>query len=210
MVAAPQAPNRASPQHCVYDIPFRGFMHTPSTNERLTAFFHEVGQLQKLPRSGYAFLGSGCESVAEHSFRTAIIGCALARIRGADAGKTALLCLFHDLAETRTGDQNAVNRHYVQTDERKAVCDALKGTGLEAFILPLWEEQEARQSTEAMLARDADQLDLLLSLKKELDLGNPQAALWMERVQSRLLTDLAREVAQSIASQHFSAWWQHV
>lgn len=30
---------------------------------------HEVGMLAKTPRSGFAFLGSGSQSVAEHSFQ---------------------------------------------------------------------------------------------------------------------------------------------
>ena len=45
-------------------------------SERLIQFFHEFGQLRHLPRSGYAFLGSGSESVAEHTSRTAAISVA--------------------------------------------------------------------------------------------------------------------------------------
>ena len=42
--------------------------------DRMTDFFHEAGMLRHTPRSGYAFLGSGAENVAEHSFRTAVMG----------------------------------------------------------------------------------------------------------------------------------------
>ena len=42
--------------------------------ERITDFFHEAGHLRHTPRSGYAFLGSGSENVAEHSYRTSVIG----------------------------------------------------------------------------------------------------------------------------------------
>ncbi len=175
---------------------------------RLADFLHEVGQLRHLPRSGYAFLGSGQESVAEHSHRTAVIGYVLAVMSGVDAARTVLLCLFHDLAEARTGDPNAVNRRYVQLDERGAVEDALRGTGLEAHILPLWQEQDAKQSPEAILAHDADQLDLLLNLKRELDLGNPHAAEWMPRVAERTRSPLGKELALAIAAQAHNAWWQ--
>jgi putative hydrolase of HD superfamily len=37
-------------------------------------FLFEVGMLQKTPRSGFQFLGSGHESVAEHVFSTVFIG----------------------------------------------------------------------------------------------------------------------------------------
>ena len=47
--------------------------------QRLTDFLNEVGMLRHTPRSGYAFLGSGRETVAEHSHRTAVIGYVLAK-----------------------------------------------------------------------------------------------------------------------------------
>lgn len=174
---------------------------------RLIQFFHEFGQLRHLPRSGYAFLGSGQESVAEHTSRTAAIAWVLARLTGADAGKAVLMALFHDLGEARAGDQNYVNRRYVTARERDAVADAVAGTGLEREILPLWDEHEARETPEARVVRDADQLDLLLNLKRELDLGNPQAADWMDSVETRLLTDEGRRLAAAIRSGRHTDWW---
>ena len=53
--------------------------------QRLTDFLNEVGMLRHTPRSGYKFLGSGQETVAEHSHRTAVIGYVLAKKTGADA-----------------------------------------------------------------------------------------------------------------------------
>ena len=41
---------------------------------RVVDFLNECGMLRKTPRTGYQFLGSGSENVAEHSFRTAVIG----------------------------------------------------------------------------------------------------------------------------------------
>lgn len=46
---------------------------------RLADFCNEVGMLRHTPRSGYAFLGSGRENVAEHSYRVSVLGYALAR-----------------------------------------------------------------------------------------------------------------------------------
>ena len=77
-------------------------------------FLFEVGMLKKTPRTGYQFLGSGGESVADHSFRTAIIGFLLAdRDERADRNWVVLMCLFHDLPEARTGDQNYVNKRCI-------------------------------------------------------------------------------------------------
>lgn len=177
---------------------------------RLTDFLHEAGQLRHTPRSGYQFLGSGNESVAEHSHRAAIIGYALARLIDADAARTALICLFHDLGEARTGDMNYVNKRYCAPQERKALSDALFDTPFGEILEYYDAHATATQpgaSIEAQLAHDADQLDLLLNLKRELDLGNPQAAEWMDSVADRLLTPVARELAPVIRSRAHTAWW---
>jgi putative hydrolase of HD superfamily len=175
--------------------------------ERIVDFFNEAGMLRFTPRTGYSFLGSGRESVAEHSFRTAIIGWVLARMAGADAPRTALICLFHDLAEARTGDLNHVNSIYAQSRPREALEDACFGTGLADAVLPLWDELEAGDSREACLARDADQLDFLLNLKRELDLGNASAAAWIERAERRLRTEEGRELARVVRGTDHNAWW---
>lgn len=174
---------------------------------RITELLHECGQLRHLPRSGYAFLGSGQESVADHSYRTAMIAWVLARLSGADAAKAVFMALIHDLGEARVGDQNYVNRAYVNTRERDAVCDAVKGTGLADEMIALWDEQEARTTPESTLVRDADQLDLLLNLKRELDLGNPQAAVWMDGVEKRLTTEAGRTLSVFIRAGQHSDWW---
>lgn len=175
--------------------------------QRLVDFLQEVGMLRHTPRSGYAFLGSGRESVAEHSHRTAVIGYVLARRTGNDPARTVMLCLLHDLPEARTGDFNYVNKRYNTCRERDAFQDAVEGTGLEEEFLAFWDEQAARETPESILAHDADQLDLLLNLKREHDLGNSYAAVWSDSVVQRLRTDVARELAQVIRETDHTAWW---
>ncbi|MDR0467022.1 MAG: HD domain-containing protein [Deltaproteobacteria bacterium] len=175
--------------------------------QRIVDFFHEAGMLRFTPRTGYQFLGSGKENVAEHSFRTALIGWALARLAGADAERTALICLFHDLPEARTGDFNYVNRIYNTTRPRRALEDAVFGTGLAEEALSYWDELESNASLEAKLARDADVLDLLLNLKRELDLGNKSAAEWLNGARARLCTPVGQELAQIIVETDHNAWW---
>jgi len=175
--------------------------------QRIVDFFNEVGMLRLTPRTGYQFLGSGKENVAEHSFRTAIIGWVLARMAGADAPHTALICLFHDLPESRTGDFNYVNRLYNKTLPRKALEDATFGTGLAEDVLSFWDELEKNASLEAKLAHDADKLDLILNLKRELDLGNKTAAEWLSCALQRLSTPAGRELAQIIVETDHNAWW---
>ncbi len=175
--------------------------------ERIVDFFNEAGMLRFTPRTGYQFLGSGRENVAEHSFRTAIIGWVLARMAGADAPRAALLCLFHDLPEARTGDFNYVNRIYNSAQERRALEDACFGTGLGDEVLAFHDEMAENASPEARLAHDADRIDLFLNLKRELDLGNAGAAAWMDAVEQRLRTDQGRELAGVIRETDHNDWW---
>ena len=104
---------------------------------RLADFLFEAGMLRKTPRSGYQFLGSGSENVAEHSFRAALIGYVLADMAGAAPERTAMLCLIHDFHEARTGDFNYVNSIYNTSKPRLAMRHALKGTGLSKRLLAL-------------------------------------------------------------------------
>lgn len=178
---------------------------------RICDFLFETGMLRKTPRSGYQFLGSGRENVAEHSYRACMAGLVLAELAGLDEAarnRVVLLCLFHDFHEARTGDPNYVNKRYVRLDENAALEDALEGTGLHSLFMPLWEEFEGRQTPEARIARDADQIDLMLNLREEEERGNPQATAWLDAVQQRLQTPQAKELAGIIRSHDHTNWWQ--
>ncbi|PTN32182.1 HD domain-containing protein [Desulfonatronum sp. SC1] len=175
-------------------------------NQRLTHFFFEIGMLRKTPRTGYQFLGSGRENVAEHSFRTTVIAYVLASLTGASMGRTMGMALFHDLHETRIGDFNYVNRIYNSRNALLALEHALEGTGLNE-VLQWWHELEEEQTLEARLVHDADQLDLILNLKQEQDLGNPYAAKWIDCAVPRLRTDVAKALAEVILHTDHADWW---
>jgi putative hydrolase of HD superfamily len=87
------------------------------------AFLFEMGHLKQLARAGWLLLGiPQPESVAEHTFRAAIVSIALAAQEGADIGRTAALCLLHDSPESRIGDVPSVGRAYVSTASPEAVA----------------------------------------------------------------------------------------
>lgn len=174
---------------------------------RIADFLFEAGMLRKTPRSGYQFLGSGQENVAEHSFRTSVIGYVLAMRTGADVGRTVCLCLFHDIHEARIGDFNYVNKIYNTCDVEKALHHAMEGTGLTEELIMQWRELEQGVTLESRLAQDADQLDFILNLKEEMDLGNRYASKWLEGALPRLRTPEARELADEILRTETDRWW---
>lgn len=174
---------------------------------RLADFFNEVGILKNVPRSGFAFLGTGHENIADHSFRASIIGYVLAILANADVSRVTFLCLFHDLHEARTGDFNYVNHRYDTCNARQALEDCCKGTGLEEKILEYWQEFEARRTLESLLAHDADQLDLICNLQTELTNGNEFAKEWLDSALKRLKTDVAINLAHEILRTNPHRWW---
>lgn len=164
--------------------------------------------LKKTPRTGYQFLGTGGESVADHSFRTAVIGFALAAMSPAcNRNRVVLMCLFHDLPEARTGDHNYVNKKYVRIEEDRAIADQLGGLSFGEEVQGLLKEYNDCSTLESMLAKDADQIDLILELKAQLDCGNPNARDWLSFALERLSTKAGREMAASILETHSADWW---
>lgn len=176
--------------------------------KNLANFLFEVGMLKRTPRSGFQFLGSGSESVAEHLYRSTIIGFTLAKLDGqADTEKVLKLCLFHDIPEARTGDMNYVNKKYVRVDEKKAVDDLAATLPFGPEYQETIEEFSENNSRESLIAHDADQLDLILTLKEHKDLSNRNADEWFPFALRRLKTDAARELAETIWKTDSTRWW---
>ena len=167
-----------------------------------------MGMLKKTPRSGFQFLGSGRESVADHSFRVAMIGFALARMDGSvDPFKVVCLCLVHDLPEARTGDQNYVNKRYVTVDEAGAMADLADSLPFGDELKELLKEYRGSETAEADFVHDADVLDLILELKEQNDLGNSYAEKWIHFARQRLVTSIAKEIAEEILTTDSTDWW---
>lgn len=176
--------------------------------KNIANFLFEAGMLKRTPRSGFQFLGSGAESVAEHIFRTTYIGYSLGKMaEGVDVDRLIKMCLFHDLPEARTGDLNYVNKKYVDADETKAINDLSQTLPFGVEIRELVVEFNEGKTEEARLARDADQIEMILALKEYKDLGNKYADEWLEFSLKRLVTDAARELAGTILETDSSLWW---
>ena len=186
----------------------RSTKETTSTHQGLVNFFFELGMLKRTPRSGFQFLRSGQESVAEHSYRVTLIGFTLARLTpDADPFRVVSLCLFHDVPEARTGDLNYVNKQYVTVHEQEAINDLAKTLPFGEDFRAALAEYRAQETIEARLAHDADQLDLILELKEQNDLGNVYADQWIHFAQKRLVTGIGKELAAQILATDSTAWW---
>jgi putative hydrolase of HD superfamily len=178
------------------------------TMREIVDFLFETGMLKKTPRSGFQFLGSGCESVAEHVLRVLYVGYVLCKMDpAADELKVLRLCLVHDLPEARTGDMNYMNKKYVTVDEKKAIRELAEPLFFGGELETILEEFNGKKTRESLLAHDADQLSLILQLKECGDLGNKYSGEWIRFAVRRLATDNARALAKRILETDSSHWW---
>jgi putative hydrolases of HD superfamily len=171
-------------------------------------FVYEMGIHKQTPRSGFWFLGSGNQSVAEHLFRTALIAYALAHMTPKiDKSKVLLMALTHDLGEGRTGDLNYIHQRYGRLDEKQAIEDMGRNLPFGAEILELYIEEQARITPESKLVKDADQLEWIASLREEEAKGNIKSKAWIKSAIKRLKTPAGKKVGEMLLKTHPDAWW---
>jgi len=176
--------------------------------KKIVDFLYETGFLKKLKRSGFAYLGSGDESVADHTCRTLFVAYVLGQmIEDVDMTRLLKMCLFHDLPEARMGDLNYVNKKYSDPDESRILREMSERVPFGEEVASLVAEFNARETLEARIANDADQLDLLLHVKEELDKGNLRAAPWIEFALQRLVTEPAKQLARTALETDSTDWW---
>ncbi|HEY4505385.1 MAG TPA: HD domain-containing protein [Candidatus Paceibacterota bacterium] len=179
-----------------------------SSNKAIANFFFEVGMLAKTPRSGFHFLGTGEQSVAEHVNRHVFIGYALAQMDGTvDMLKVLKMCLFHDISETRISDLNHIHQKYVKRREHSAVKDISDSVPFGKDMFNTLHEYEERKSREARLVKDADTLEWILALKEQYDTGNTRALEWIKVGMDKLKTAPGKEMATAILDTNSNDWW---
>jgi len=176
--------------------------------DQIADFVYETNIHSKTPRSGFWFLGSGNQSVAEHLFHTAMIAYALAYFEPkADKNRVILMALVHDIGEGRTSDQNYVHQRYGRLAEAEAVSDISKSVPFGKEILELFHEEQERKTIEAQIVKDADILEWISTLRQEEVKGNVKAKEWIDIAVKRLKTTSAKKLVKVILKKHPDSWW---
>lgn len=179
-------------------------------------FLFEVGYLKDLRRSGWLLAGvNDGESVAEHVFRTAIVGFVLACLEGADPYRVATLCLFHDVQETRVSDLNPLTKKYFDQKQAedvavKEICDALDAR-ISSPLKKIFEQYSDKDTPEAAIARDADLLECILQAYAYKEKGFQGADNFVSgpaKLQSQLTSNAAIRLAELAATRSSSEWWK--
>lgn len=171
-------------------------------------FLFEIATLKRLKRTGWQILGDNNESIAEHSFVTAIIAYSIATELAATVEKVLLMSLFHDVEETRTGDIYRLADDYVRAKKEKALQATLTHAPNAPMLTKLLEEYEKRKTLEAKIVKDADTLSLCLELKQLQEKGNIHVEEWLESNGSQLLLPLSKKLLKDIRQGDSQHWWQ--
>ena len=176
--------------------------------KQIANFLFEVGMLANTPRSGFYFLGSGKQSVAEHINRVCYIGYVLAMMeKDVDTGRIVQMCLFHDMLESRISDLNYVHQKYTARFEDKAGKDLCDNLPFGKEVEELLKEYHDRKTKESVLAKDADNIELLLSVKEQFDIGNTRAQEWLPSIAKRIKSKSAKQLIEAILETESDEWW---
>lgn len=172
--------------------------------ENLLDFLKAVGRLKHLPRTGWVEARiDEPESVADHSFRTALIAMLLSDLQGLNTDKAMRMALLHDLAEAEIGDLTPTQKEdrgpSFREDEDETLNKLLSRLpeGLAKKYTALWEEYRGSTSLEAKVVVHADKLEMVLQAMEYEEGGGCPTSLerfWRVDVGEGLPSDLLREI----------------
>ncbi|MFH1836493.1 MAG: HD domain-containing protein [Candidatus Omnitrophota bacterium] len=183
--------------------------------EDLLNFIAEAGLLKRVKRSGWWVLGVPQEeSVAEHSFRCAVIGYVLSKMEGVDPYRVLLMTLFNDIQEARINDSHKMAHKYI--DVRSAEKEAFKEQvrtlppGTKNELTAMRKEHDEQETKESLIARDADILECLIQAKEYVDMGVHNAAKFFKEAPKHLKTKSGRKMWKETKTWDSGKWWEEI
>ncbi len=137
--------------------------------EPILSFAYQAAALKDVARAGWVLRGvQDPESVADHTFGTALLCLLYAPEAGVDPDRAVAIALAHDVAEAVTGDFVA-RAAATDRDVDETVKSSAERAAIEALVPPaagavkaLWSEYEVRSTPEALFVRDMNLLDMCL------------------------------------------------
>lgn len=162
----------------------------------------EIGCFRFIPRSWHRFLIPSAANNAEHTLRVIWIALTLAKYENSGNHEKILkMALVHDLTESRCGDVDYISRQYTDRHEDTAIEDIVKDTVHDKEMIDIWKEYEKRESIEAKIVKDADNLDVELELKELKESGSSLKDIWEEDRQKIVYPNLYTESAKRFWNQ---------
>ena len=183
-----------------------------STNKnRDLELLYELGSLRFIQRTWRHFYNPDFKNLAEHHLSVAWISLMLAKQEGVtNTDKILKLAILHDVAESRTGDVNYIQRQYVERNEDLGIADIFDSTSLRDEFTALWKEYKEMKTIEAQIVKDADMLDVDLELKEQEAKGNNLRKEWVKSrnfvFKHKLYTKTAKKIWKQIQTSNPHDW----
>ncbi len=135
----------------------------------LLKFFNDVGKLKTLKRAGWVLRGiKNAESVAEHSYRTAVLAMAIAdKLSLSKNEKLRLIemALIHDLGEAYVGDivpEQNISKKKKHLLEKKAQQRIFANLQNGNYYYKLWLEYEENNTKVSRILHQLDKLEMVI------------------------------------------------
>ncbi len=183
---------------------------TPEQIAGVAEYLFELGMLKHAKRSGWWIAGvKDPETIAEHSFRTAVLASILATMEGADSAKATQFAVFHDTQETRVGDIPHIGRRYLTatgngavTADQVAACPPSVAAAIQAVV----DTYERQDTPEALVAHDADKLECLIQAVEYGRQGYANVQPWIDSCRAALKTASAQRIADAAVGMSGLEW----
>lgn len=180
---------------------------------QIVRFLFELGHLRSLRRSRYLLAGvTAPPTIAAHSLWSGFIAYFLANAEEEDPAIPALMCFFHEIEETRLGDQLVMTQRYTKPEAELDVVHAQLDpiAELSGNLLELKKEFRMGKTKRAMIAHDATILENALQAQEYKAAGFQAAQYWLESVRNGVKTDTAKRWIELIAKTDPNEWWQQL
>ena len=143
---------------------------TDSSNQDLIKFLEITGVLKRIQRTGWDDVGVyNPESVADHTFRTAVFCMLISDIEKLDTLKLLRMALIHDIPEAIIGDLMP-NQKTAETRKNEKVAMnkilSLLPKDQREKYLAVWNEYQEGKTKEAKAVRQIDKIEMALQAKE--------------------------------------------
>lgn len=173
----------------------------------------EAGMLKRVRRSGWWVLGiKDSETVADHSFRCAVIGYIIAKMEKVYPYKVLLMTLFNDIHEARINDLHKMSQRYIKLHEAedRAFKEQISSLprNIKGELADMHQEYRRQDSKEGIIARDADILECLIQAKEYNEHGFKEAFRFMKKAPGFLKTKSAKKLWLLAKRMNLNEWWE--
>jgi putative hydrolase of HD superfamily len=147
----------------------------------LVKFFEAAGSLKRTLRSGWVEVGiRNSESVADHTFRTAILCMVYSDLDGLNELKLLRMALLHDLPEAIIGDLTPSKKTTGSKKEENVamnhILSFLPKEQREKYMTD-WNEYQEGKTRDAKAVRQLEKLEMALQAKEYEEAGSTRQSL---------------------------------